>query len=87
MRVNLRPFLGRFGLTLAGAEQILPAGPQQAGESRHAGWDLLLQHRTYPAADLQQVICSDVSVELHLNTRQRQEIDSCADDASEQKEL
>lgn len=49
-------------LTLAGAEEILPAGPQQAGESRHAGGDLPLQQGTNSGADLQQVVCTDVSV-------------------------
>ena len=58
-----------YPLTLAGAEEILPAGPQQAGESRHAGRDLPLQQRTNSGADLQQVVWTDVPVELHLNTK------------------
>lgn len=49
-------------LTLAGAEEILPAGPEQAGESGHAGRDLPLQQRTNSGADLQQVVCADVPV-------------------------
>lgn len=56
-------------LTVAGAQEVLPAGPQQAGESRHAGGDLPLQQRTNSGANLQQVVWSDVSVQLHLNTR------------------
>lgn len=55
-------------LTVAGAQEVLPAGPQQAGESRHAGGDLPLQQRTNSGANLQQVVWSDVSVQLHLNT-------------------
>lgn len=55
-------------LTLAGAEEILPASPQQAGESRHAGRDLPLQQGTNSGADLQQVVWTDVAVELHLST-------------------
>lgn len=51
-----------YALTLAGAEEILPAGPQQAGESRHAGGDLGLQERTHSGADLQQVFGTDVPV-------------------------
>ncbi len=51
-----------YSLTLAGAQEILPAGPQQAGESRHAGRDLSLQQWTNSGADLQQVVCTDVSV-------------------------
>lgn len=56
-------------LTLAGAEEILPASPQQAGESRHAGRDLPLQQRTNSGADLQQVVWTDVPVEFHLNPK------------------
>lgn len=58
-----------YPLTLAGAEEILPAGPQQAGESRHAGRDLPLQQWTNSGADLQQVVWTYVPVELHLNTK------------------
>lgn len=56
-------------LTLVGAEQILPASPQQAGESGHAGRDLPLQQRTNSGADLQQVVGADVSAQFHLVTR------------------
>jgi len=55
-------------LTLAGAQQVLPAGPQQAGESGDAGGDLRLQQGTDPGAHLQQVVWTDVAVELHLHT-------------------
>lgn len=58
-------------LTLGGAEEILPAGPQKAGKSRNAGRDLPLQQWTNYGADLQQVVWSDVPVELHLNTSAR----------------
>lgn len=54
-------------LTLAGAEQILPASPQKADESRHAGRDLPLQQRTNSGADLQQVVWTDVPVQFHLD--------------------
>lgn len=49
-------------LTLGGAEEVLPAGPEQAGEPGHAGGDLPLQQRTHSGADLQQVVCADVPV-------------------------
>lgn len=51
-----------FRLTFGGAQEILPASPQQAGESGRAGGDLFLQERTNPGADLQQVVCADVPV-------------------------
>lgn len=59
-----------YTLTLAGAEEILPAGPQQAAESRHAGRDLPLQQRTNSGADLQQVVWTDMPAELHLSKKQ-----------------
>lgn len=58
-----------FQLTFGGAQEILPAGPQQADESGGAGGDLLLQERTNPGADLQQVVCADVPVKFHLHAR------------------
>lgn len=51
-----------FRLTFGGAQEILPASTQQAGESGRAGGDLFLQERTNPGADLQQVVCADVPV-------------------------
>lgn len=58
-------------LTLVGAEQVLPASPQQAGESGHAGRDLPLQQRTDSGADLQQVVGADVPAQFHLVTQHR----------------
>lgn len=58
-----------FRLTFGGAQEILPASPQQAGESGRAGGDLFLQERTNPGADLQQVVCADVPVQFHLDTQ------------------
>lgn len=56
-------------LTFGGTQKMLPAGPQQAGETRRAGGDLLLQERTDSGADLQQVVCTDVAVEFHLDAQ------------------
>lgn len=58
-------------LTLGGAEKILSASSEKAGEPRHTGRDLPLQQRTNSGADLQQVVWSDVPVELHLDTSMR----------------
>ena len=67
-----------YPLTLCGAEEILPAGPQQARESRHAGGDLPLQQRTNSGADLQQVVCTDMSVQFHLETHTHILSSSCS---------